>query len=120
MIRLIEGLPSDVVGFEGVGEVRSDDYTSVLDPAVDAAVAAHDRVRLLYILGNDFDGYSGGAMWQDTKVGVAHWSKWEKIALVTDHTVYADGVRAFSWMVPGEVRVFSTADLDDAKSWVAE
>jgi hypothetical protein len=119
MIRLIEGLPSNVIGFEGVGEVRAGDYKTVLDPAVDEALATHDKIRFLYVLGEDFDGYSGGAMWEDTKVGVSHWSKWDKIALVTDDTAYADGVKAFGWMVPGEIRIFSVADLDDAKAWVA-
>ena len=120
MIRLIDGLPSNVIGFEAVGEVRAGEYKSVLDPAVDEALATHDKIRFLYVLGDDFDGYSGGAMWEDTKVGVSHWSKWEKIALVTSHTAYADGVKAFGWMVPGEIRVFPVADLEDAKNWVAE
>ena len=119
MIRLIDGLPDNVIGFEAVGEVRAGDYKSVLDPAVDAVLATHDKIRFLYVLGDEFDGYSGGAMWEDTKVGVSHWSKWDKIALVTDHTAYADGVKAFGWMVPGEIRIFSVADLDDAKAWVA-
>jgi SpoIIAA-like len=120
MIRLIDGLPSNVISFEAVGEVGSEDYKTILDPAVEAALAAHDKIRFLYVLGDDFDGYSGGAMWQDTKVAVSHWSRWEKIALVTDHTAYADGVRAFSWLVPGEIRVFATSELDEAKVWVAE
>jgi hypothetical protein len=85
----------------------------------DEALTTHDKIRFLYVLGEDFDGYSGGAMWEDTKVGVSHWSKWDKISLVTDHTAYADGVNAFGWMVPGEIKVFSVAELDDAKVWVA-
>ena len=84
MIRLIDGLPDDVVAVSGVGEVTSDDYTSTLDPAIDAALEKHDKIRLLYVLGEDFDGYSGGAMWQDTKVGLSHWTSFEKIAVVTD------------------------------------
>lgn len=118
MFRLIDGLPDNVVGVEAVGEVESEDYKSVLDPAVDAAAEAHDKIRFLYVLGSDFGGYSGGAMWEDTKVGITHWSKWEKIALVTDSSGYGDGVKALSWMMPGDVKVYSTADLDEAKSWI--
>ena len=118
MFRLIDGLPDNVVGVEAVGEVHSEDYRSVLDPAVDAAAAAHEKIRFLYVLGADFEGYSGGAMWEDTKVGVANWSKWEKIALVTDSRGYADGVKAFSWMLPGDVKVYPTANLEEAKGWI--
>lgn len=38
MIRLIDQLPDNVIGFEAVGEVRASDYDTVLDPAVDAAL----------------------------------------------------------------------------------
>ena len=32
----------------------------------------------------DFDGISGGAVWQDLKIGVEHLHAWKRIALVTD------------------------------------
>ncbi|MGI9666382.1 MAG: STAS/SEC14 domain-containing protein [Acidimicrobiia bacterium] len=119
MIRVIDGLPSNVVGLEASGEVSSGDYEAVLDPAVDAVLSSHDKVRFLYVLGDDFEGYSGGAMWEDAKVGISHWSKWERIAVVTNHSAYIDGVKALGWMVPGEIRVFSVPNLEDAKTWVA-
>lgn len=119
MIRLIENLPSNVIGFEAVGEVDAGDYTSVLDPAVDAALKNHDKLRLLYVLGGQFDGYTGGAMWEDTKIGFSHWGAWEKIAVVTDAAWAADGIKAFGWIVPGEVKVFASDDRDAATAWVS-
>ncbi len=119
MIRLIEGLPDNVLGFEAVGKVQEDDYKSVLDPAIDAALENRDKIRFLYLLGNEFTGYSGGAMWEDTKVGVSDWTKFEKIALVTDHKGYRDGANAVGWMIPGGFRTFSVADLALAEAWVA-
>ncbi|MCJ7782246.1 MAG: STAS/SEC14 domain-containing protein [Acidimicrobiia bacterium] len=69
---------------------------------------------MLDVLNNEFDGHSGSAMWADTTASVSRWSKWEKIALVTDHQAYGDRVRAFAWMMPGEVKVLTVADLADA------
>ena len=120
LLQLIDGLPDNVIGCEAVGEIRAGDYKSVLDPAVDAALEDHEKVRLLYVLGDDFDGYSGGAMWEDTKIGMSHLSKWEKIAIVTDHKAYQDGIKAFGWMIPGEVKVFAVADLTNAEAWAAQ
>ncbi len=120
MITRIEGLPEHVVGIRAEGKVHSVDYKEVVDPAVEAARAGGDRIRLLYVLGDDFDGYSGGAMWQDTKLGMSNWADWERIAVVTDRSVYADGVRAIGWMMPAEVRVFAVAELDAATAWVSE
>lgn len=120
MIRLVDGLPDNVVGFEAVGEVRAGDYDSVFEPAIAAALAKNDKIRVLYVLGDEFDGYSGGAMWEDTKIGVSRLSHWERIAVVTDHGLYSDGIKAFGWMIPGDVRVFGNADIDAAKAWIAQ
>ena len=120
MIRILGGLPDNVIGFEAVGEVAATDYESVLDPAVGAAVAAaaDGKIRLLYVLGEEFEGYSGGAMWGDAKLGLENWTHFEKVALVSDRTVYVDGVKAFGWLIPGEVKTFSLAEVDAARAWV--
>lgn len=119
MITVLTDLPANVVGFEAVGHVSADDYRDKLEPAVAKALQENDKLRLLYVLGEKFDGFSAGAAWQDTKLGISHWNAWERIAVVTDHTTIRDGVKAFAWMVPGEVRVFSVDDKENARSWVA-
>lgn len=119
MLKLMGGLPDNVVAVSGIGEVSSDDYLATLDPAIGAALQNHDKIRLLYVLGYDFDGYSGGAMWQDTKVGLSHWTSFEKIAVVTDQDWIETGVKALGWMIPGDVKTFDVDDLDEAKAWIA-
>jgi len=118
MIRILQDLPANVVGAEAVGRVDVEDYRTVLEPAVEAALAAHDRLRLLYVLGQEFEGYSAGAAWEDTKLGIGHWEAWERIAVVTDRGWIADAVKALSWMLPGEVRVFGMDERDDATAWI--
>lgn len=120
MLKLMPGLPDNVVGIEATGKVQADDYHTVFDPAVKEALKAHDKVRLLYLLGDEFDGYSAGAMWEDTKLGFHEFASFERIAVVTDHRALADGVRVFGWLIPGDVRTYPTGQLDDAKAWVAE
>ena len=119
MIELIPGLPDHVVGFEAKGEVTGDDYENTLVPAVEEQLKRDDKLRMLYVLGAEFSGYSAGAMWEDTKVGMFHLFSFERIAVVTDHDSYGRMIKGFGFLVPGKVRVFSDADLDDAKAWVA-
>ena len=119
MIRLIDGLQSNVVGLEAVGEVSAGDYKDVLDPAVDAALESNETIRLVYVLGENFDGYTGGAMWEDARIGLSHLSRFDKIALVTDHKGYADAVKAFGWLMPGEVETFAVDARDAAIAWVS-
>ena len=72
MIELIEGLPDGVVGLEAVGEVTSDDYTSVAIPAVEDALSRHKKISLLHVLGDRFTGYEAGGGWADAKLGLLH------------------------------------------------
>lgn len=120
MITAIEGLPGNVVGLRAEGTVHAADYTSVLDPAVEAARKQHDKIRMLYVLADDFEGYSAGALWQDTKVGLSDWSAFERIAIVTDRTAWVDAIKALGWLMPGEARAFPVSDLDEATRWVSQ
>lgn len=120
MLKLIEGLPANVVAIEATGKVEAEDYRTVLDPAAAAAITAHGKVRLLYLLGDAFTGYSPAAMWEDTKLGFHDLSAWERIAVVTDHGALADAIRVFGWLIPAEVRTYPTGELADARAWVSE
>jgi hypothetical protein len=119
MINLVTDLPSNVVALEAVGHVSADDYSNVLEPAVERALQQHDKLRLLYVLGEEFAGYSAGAAWEDAKLGISHWGAWERIAIVTDREWVRDGLRAFAWMLPGEVKVFALDARDAAGDWVS-
>ena len=72
MIRLLGDMPAGVLGLEAVDDVEEEDYTDVLIPAVEAAIAEHGKVRIVYVLGPEFDEYEGEAVWQDLKLGVSH------------------------------------------------
>ena len=78
MLTKISDVPDSVLGFRASGELTSDDYRDVLVPAVEAALQTRDKLRLLYLLGDDVTGFSPGAAWQDTKVGMTHPTRWEK------------------------------------------
>lgn len=119
MIELLSDLPGNVVGVEAKGKVEAEDYRTVLDPAVAEALETHDKVRLLAVLGDEYEGYSMGAAWEDTKLGIGHWGAWERIAVVTDHRGIREGIAAVGWMLPGEVRVFPAAEREQATGWVA-
>lgn len=119
MIEMIEGLGDGVVGARAVGKVTAEDYESNLIPAVQAALATHDKIRMLYLLGSEFDGYDAEAALDDTRMGMQHWSDFERIAVVTDHSVYRTAIKGFGFLMPGEVRVFGVDELEAAKDWIS-
>jgi hypothetical protein len=118
MIETIPGLPENVVGVEGVGEVSAEDYKDVLIPAAEAALEQHDKVRLLYVLGERFERISAGAAWEDTKLGLEHLRGWELMAVVTDVEWIGHALKAVGWMIPAKIRVFATTERAAAEAWV--
>ncbi|HET7488488.1 MAG TPA: STAS/SEC14 domain-containing protein [Acidimicrobiales bacterium] len=118
MLERIES-PEGVLAFRAVGKVTEEDYRDVLTPAVQALIAERGEVRLLYVLGDEFEGYASGAGWEDTKLGLGHWTKWKRVALVTNHEWVRHAIALLGWVLPGEVKVFDLAEDGDALAWAA-
>ena len=78
MIKELTGLPAGVIGFEVADTIKAEDYRDVILPALERA-AASGEVRFVIVI-PEFHGMSGGALWQDLKVGVEHFRAWKRIA----------------------------------------
>jgi hypothetical protein len=119
-IQLIPDLPDQILGARAVGEVEDDDYEDVLVPALEDRLSRHENVRFLYLLGEDFERYEADAVWEDAKLGVAHFTSFERIAIVTDLKWMRRSIKVFGWMIPGEMRHYPLADLAQARGWLME
>jgi hypothetical protein len=118
MLERITDLPETVLGFKASGELTSDDYRDVLVPDVEAALETQYKLRLLYLLGDDVTGFSPGAAWQDTKVGLKNVTRWDKVAVVTDKDWLRHSVDMFGYLMPGEIKAFTRAEEPDARTWI--
>jgi SpoIIAA-like len=117
MIEEIQDLPVGVTGFRTAGKITATDYRDVVLPVLTRAFAS-DEVRFLMVM-TSFDGMSGGALWEDLKVGVEHLRGWKRIAVVTDIEWVHHLTGLFGWMTPGETKTFSLDQEDEAIAWVA-
>ena len=120
MIRVLDDMPAGVLGFEAVDDVEEEDYANVLVPAIEQAIAEFGKVRIVYVLGPEFDEYEGDAAWEDLKLGVRHPASFERMAIVTDASWAGPAVKAFSILWPGQARAFPLAGLESAKRWAAD
>ena len=118
MLKPIEGLPAGVIGFEALGEIRSSDYTDVLQPAVREVSDRGEPVRIVLVF-ERWEGMSSGAVWRDLKMGVDSLRRWKRIALVTDLDWMITVTSLFGWMTPGEFKRFPVAERDQAIAWAA-
>jgi SpoIIAA-like len=120
MIEQIEGLPAGTLGFRARGQVTAGDYERVIVPDVEAAFALNRKLRVLYITAEDFTGFDPGAMWDDAKMGMRHFSGWDRVALVSDVPWLRTTTSAMSFMIPAEIRLFHLSEQDEAKRWITE
>jgi hypothetical protein len=121
MIERIEEMPAGTIGLRASGKLTREDYQQVLEPALQEGVESGE-LRLLFAM-PDFDGLEPGAMIDDVETGLRAWVRdhkaWKRFAFVTDVEWLAKTMRAFAWLAPGEVRIFSLGELDVAREWVA-
>jgi hypothetical protein len=118
MMKQLTDLPDGVIGFEAAGKLQAEDYRDVLLPAVEKAASDGRDLRIVIVI-DHFDGMSGGALWQDLKMGVGHMRGWKRIALVTDIEWMVHMTAMFGWMTPGEVKHFPLAERAEAVTWAA-
>ncbi len=118
MFKLIEDLPPDVLGIEAIGKVTHEDYKNILIPKAEAMIAK-GPVKLLYVAGEDFEGYELEALWDDSAFGVKRWHDFTRVAVVADQAWLRTAVSLFSPFFPCEVRLFRLQDLAGARAWIA-
>jgi hypothetical protein len=120
MIEVLKGFPDNVLAFACHGHITKQDYEAVLIPAVAKALGTHDKVCMYYETAADFAGIDPSAVWEDTKVGLGHLSRWERFAVVTDVEWVRHTMRLFSFLMPGEMRIFPTSQASRAREWIAK
>jgi len=118
MIELLKGFPDNVVAVGCSGRISKAEYDTVLVPAVRAALKAHDKLRVYYETAADFSGIALGAVWEDFKVGMEHLARWERVAVVTDVSWIKHTMQFFSFLLPGQMRVFPRAEAAQAREWI--
>jgi SpoIIAA-like len=120
MIEKIPGLPPNVLGYTAKGTVTDEDYQTIIIPEVEECFARQGKVRFLYHIGEEAEGFETAAMWDDAKLGFKHFKDWEKIAVVTDIGWIRLAIKGFGLAMWGKVRVFHNKELAHAVHWISE
>ena len=121
MIERIGDMPAGTIGLRASGKLTREEYRQVLEPALQEGVQSGE-LRLVFVL-SGFDGIELAAVPEDLKTGLSTWfahhSAWKRFALVTDVDWVAKAMHLFTWMTPGEVKIYDLDRFDEAKAWVA-
>ena len=98
------------------GKLVKEDYETFV-PAVDAAIKAHGKLRMLVIM-RDFHGWTASAVWEDTKFGARHFRDLDRLAMVGE-TKWQRGMAFFCKpFTTATVRYFEHPQIEAARAWL--
>ncbi|MBK1722288.1 STAS/SEC14 domain-containing protein [Thiocystis violacea] len=118
MIEQLEMGSPKILGFKMTGKLHDEDYRGFV-PILEESLAKQGNLSLLAEFA-DFHGWDLHAAWDDFKLGIEHYSDFERIALVGD-TAWE------RWMTPfckpftrATVKYFDRGEGEQARAWLAE
>ncbi len=119
MINIIEA-PENVAAFRATGEVTKRDYETILIPTIDKLVAKQNEINFLLVVDTSITNFTIGAFMKDLAVGLKHFTKWRKMAIVSESTGINTFTDLFSYVAPGEAKGFTHDETEAAMRWVSE
>jgi hypothetical protein len=113
----VETSAPNIIAVRASGKLSTADYDAFV-PEVERLIKQHGKVRILFEM-HDFHGWELGALWEDTKFEIKHFSHIERLAMVGDKK-WEKGMAAFCKpFTSAKIRYFDVAEEDDAKNWIA-
>ena len=118
MITRLERSTDKALGFTLSGKLHDADYQQFV-PAVDAAIGAHGKIRLLAHF-EDFHGWDMHAVWDDIKFSATHCTLIDRIALVGDKRWEAEMAKICKPFTMARLRYFDASKIGEAWEWLEE
>ena len=104
-----------VIEFTVDGEVTRAEYDAAA-AEMEAVIAGHGKLDAVVVVRN-FAGMELAAWWKDISWGTTHLTRIGRIALATDIGWIIAASRATSWMMPGEQKIFTPQEREQARAW---
>jgi hypothetical protein len=119
MIEMIDTGTTGQLEMRMSGTIAAADYDDVLTPALEAALADVDAVRLLVVVGDDLS-FDVSAAWADMKLGLSHWRGFDRLVVCAGSSWIVTSIRAFAPIMPCPVQVFDFEEKEAARRWLRE
>lgn len=119
MLEKIVDLPPGIQGLKATGKITKEDYEGVFEPLVDEARRDGRRLRFLYDLGSEFEGFTPSAAWEDAKMGIRSMRLFDGCAIVSDIGWARESARLMRFLMPCPVQVFANSEHESAVEWLS-
>jgi len=98
------------------GKLTKADYEHFV-PKVESLVKEHGKLRIMVQM-HDFQGWAGGALWQDIKFDLKNFRHIERLALVGEKS-WEHGMAVFCKpFTTATIRYFDRSEVEEADAWI--
>ncbi|PPJ24734.1 STAS/SEC14 domain-containing protein [Nocardia nova] len=119
MIEILDDSDGNILGVRATGKLTRSDYRDVLAPRIRTSLERFPRLRVLFLIGNPFDGWTARGAWANTVLDISHRRDFEKIAMVGAPRWERWCVQApAAVLMKGQLRTFRCDELADAWTWL--
>ena len=116
--EITEIADSNILEVSVTGTLTKEAYTQFV-PMTEAAIKQYGKIRILFQM-HDFHGWDMGALWEDLKFDLKHFSDIERLAIVGE-TKWEQGMSVFCRpFTTASIKYFDHADLEKARAWIRE
>jgi hypothetical protein len=114
-IQLTEKDGGKLLEVDVSGKLTGDDYKNFV-PEFERLVNQNGKVSVLFNM-TDFHGWEAGALWDDIKFDLKHFSDIKRLAMIGDQK-WEKAMSAFCQpFTTASIRYFDRAALADARAW---
>jgi hypothetical protein len=116
-VQVSEDLEQRIVSVRVTGKLTKEDYSKLV-PEVETALARSGKINMEFDL-HDFHGWAAGALWEDVKFDVKHFSDIGRVAIIGDKK-WEHGLAVFAKpFTAAKIKYFDRARARDAETWLA-
>lgn len=120
MLEHLKYLPKNILGIHAVGVMTNKDYKAALEPLLDEHIKENGKINFLLVLETVIKNFEAGAWCGDIGIGLKYFTKWGKLAIVTDQNGVREFSHLFKYILPGKYKGYPLEDLDEAIKWITE
>jgi hypothetical protein len=116
MSLTLEARGDRVLHVQASGKFSKDDYQHFV-PEVERLISKQGKIRILFEM-RDFHGWNAGALWEDIKFDLKHFSDIERLAMVGDKK-WEEWMATFCKpFTTATIRYFDSTRTKDAEIWI--
>jgi hypothetical protein len=118
MLECLKDLPPGIVGVKASGTVTTKEYEQTVVPMLDEARAQGQRLRFIYQVAEDFEGFTPSDGWEDVRLGLRATRLFDGCAALTDIGWIRESTPLVGFFLPCPVRAFGADEMAEAVEWL--